>query len=500
MQKITTTQRQTLRQSPQQIMVATMIQATTEELQKLIDEEMEKNIVLESDDTCSVDQMSGVSDEEKSDDFDDEDFDDNDEVRDSDISNSLDSDDSYDDGDSMPSGEKDPNRQEYSPLANYGSDTSFRDAIKAQISELELNERELFLANYMVDSLEDDGYLRRPLSELVSDLEWPHNVDTTVEELEAILVDIIQAYAEPAGIGARDLRECLMLQLLDKRSTEASQNAYKVLDEAFAEFSARKFERIKTRFGWSDRDIQDVQRIIQHLNPYPGGTAASTDLIEARAAQVRPDFIVSNEDGTLTVSLIDCHVPAVRVSQDYADMLAQINKERSDSEDVRKGKAMIEEGIVKANNFINALVQRRRTLLAVMKNIVAFQHDFFLSGKKESLLPMTLKNIAEISGYDISTISRVTNNRYVQTDFGIFPLKELFTTAITSADGAPAVSNAVIKDALKELVDNEDRSNPLNDDDLQKRLGEMGYPIARRTVVKYRQGLGIPKANERKTT
>lgn len=499
MQKITTTQRQTLRQSPQQIMVATMIQATTEELQKLIDEEMEKNIVLESDDTCSVDQMSGVSDEEKSDDFDDEEYDDNDEVRDSDISDSLGSDDSYDDGE-LPSGEKDPNRQEYSPLANYGSDTSFRDAIKAQISELELDDRQLFLANYMIDSLEDDGYLRRPLDELVSDLEWPHNFDTTVEELEEVLVDIIQANAEPAGIGARDLRECLMLQLLDKRSSDVVLNAYKVLDEAFSDFSARKYERIKTRFGLSDRDIQDIQKVIQHLNPYPGGTAASTDLIEARAAQVRPDFIVSNEDGTLTVSLIDCHVPAVRVSQDYADMLAQINKERQDSEDVRKGKAMIEEGIVKANNFINALVQRRRTLLAVMKNIVAFQHEFFLSGKKESLQPMTLKNIAEFSGYDISTISRVTNNRYVQTDFGIFSLKELFTTAITSADGAPAVSNAVIKDALKELVDNEDKTNPLNDDDLQKRLGEMGYPIARRTVVKYRQGLGIPKANERKTT
>ena len=290
----------------------------------------------------------------------------------------------------------------------------------------------------------------------------------------------------------------MLLQLLDKKSTDAVQNAYRIVDEAFSELSARRFDKIKARFELSDREMADAQKILQHLNPKPGGITSNTEGIEIRASHVRPDFIVTNEDGTLVVSLCDSHVPSVRISQDYNEMLERIQKEKSDSEDVQKGKAMIEDGIRSANLFINALVQRRNTLIAVMRVIVSIQHDYFLTGKIESLQPMTLKKVAEISGYDISTISRVSNSRYVLTDFGTLALKDLFTTAVSTDCGSSSVSNAAIKTALKEIVDNEDKSNPLNDDELVKRLSEMGYTIARRTVSKYREALGINKANLRR--
>lgn len=499
MQKTTQTIKQTTRLSPQQIMVATMIQSTSEELQKLIDEELEKNIALESDDSRSVDQMSETSDAEPISEDGEEIYEGEEEADNSDEVKDIDAEDSFDDydDDSLPAGDK-SDKEEFSPFTNYGSDTSFRDSLKAQLTENDLSERELFLANYIVDSLEDDGYLRRSLLELVDELEWRQNFDTTEEELEHILVDVIQANLEPSGIGARDLRECMLIQLLDKTSTEAVLNAYKVVDESFDDLSARRYDRIKSRYGYSDKDIAEIQKILHHLNPKPGGITSGTDIINAKAAHIRPDFIVTNEDGTLVVSLCDCHVPSVRISQDYNEMLQRIEKENSDSEDVKRGKAMIEDGINKANLFISALIQRRRTLLAVMRVIVGIQHDYFLTGKIENLQPMTLKNVSELSGYDISTISRVSNGRYVQTDFGTLPIKGLFTAAIATEEGAPAVSNAAIKTALKDIVDNEDKKHPLNDDELVKKLQEMGYSIARRTVVKYRDALGISKANLRR--
>lgn len=494
MQKTATLIKQTTKLSPQQIMVATMVQASTEELQKLIDDELQKNIALESDDSRSVDQMSGtVESDEESDGFadgvDNEDYDDNEEVKESVVD--------YGDDDPVEASDQ-SEEKEYSPITNYGSDVSFRESLKEQVSMLDIDDDETFLANYIIESLEDDGYLRRPLYELVDDLEWHQNYDTTEEQLQHVLVDVIQANLEPAGIGARDLRECLLLQLLDKKSTDAVLKAYKVVDEAFDDFSARRLDKIKARFDFSDRDISDIQKIVHHLNPKPGGVTSSTDTIATKASHVRPDFIVTNEDGTLVVSLCDCRVPAVRISPDYNEMLQRIMHEKSNREDVLKGKAMIEEGIRSANMFINALIQRRQTLLAVMRVIVNIQREYFISGKIETLQPMTLKNVSELSGYDISTISRVSNSRFVQTDFGTFSIKELFTTGIASDTGAPAVSNAAVKNALKELVDNEDKHHPLNDDELVKQLGEMGYTIARRTVVKYRDALGISKANLRK--
>lgn len=482
-----------------------MIQATSNELQKIIDDELQRNIVLEPDETRSVDQLS--DNDSKDEPIDDEVSEPNDEAYDGN-EDKEDSDDSvkdidegidygdYDD-DNLPNNNSSQDDKEYSPFNNYGSDTSFRDSLKKQLSELELTERERFLANYLVDSLEDDGYLRRKLYDLSEELAWNQNFDTTEEELELVLTDVVQANLEPSGIGARDLRECLLLQLLDKKATADVQNAYKVIDEAFEDFSANRLEKLKTRFNFSDNDIKNVQRVVRRLNPKPGGIDAGTDTMQTKTAHVRPDFIVTREDDQLVVSLCDSHVPAVRVSPDYSEMLKRISKEKSAREDVKQGKAMIENGIRSANLFIKALIQRRRTLLAVMEVIVNCQREFFLTGKQDLLKPMTLKYVSELSGYDISTVSRVSNSKYVQSDFGTYAIKDLFITGLTNDEGT-VQSTAAILEALKQIVDTEDKHSPLNDDQITTKLAEMGYKISRRTVVKYREKLNINKANLRK--
>ena len=357
---------------------------------------------------------------------------------------------------------------------------------------LELSPRELFIAEYIIDSLDSDGYLRTTIADLVDNMDIQENFLSSEAEVEHVLVDVVQAYLEPAGLGARDLRECLLLQLDDKKSTVATQNAYNIINESFDDFSARRFEKIKARFGLSDSQMADAQKVILHLNPRPGGISADVDSYKNLVTHVRPDFIVTNEDGNLIVSLCNSPVSAVRVSQDYNEMLEAIKKENSKSEDTKKGRAMIEDSIRSANIFIKGLVQRRQTLITVMQTIVSLQREYFLSGKLEDLKPMTMEKVAEVSTYDTSTVSRVCSSRFAQTDYGIVALKSLFT-ADTSG-----VSNAVIKNALKDLIESEDKSAPFNDDQLVEHLKTLGYNISRRTVVKYRDEFGIPKASLRR--
>jgi len=507
MQKTSTVILQGTRLTPQQIMAATMIQSTNDELQKIIDEALEKNIVLEIDETRSVDQLTEKDErgEENLDEPQDnpEEADYEDDISDEDGENyqddvkdiPLD----YVEEDDLPGPiNEELSEKAYSPLVNVGVDTSFRESLKAQISVLDIDGNQRFLANYLVDSLEDDGYLRRPLYELVDDLAWHQNYDTTEAELESVLVDIVQGSLEPAGIGARDLRECLILQLLDKKQSPEVLLAYKLVDEAFDEISNKRYNKLPDRFGISQKELDLALRVIRHLDPRPGGGSSSVDTFATKATQIRPDFIVTVEDDeTLSVSLCDCRVPAVRISSDYDEMLKEIQKDKSRNDDIKKGKAMIEEHIRNANIFIRALIQRRNTLLGVMRVIVSNQREFFLTGKIDTLKPMTLKNISDISGYDISTISRVSNSKYVQTVFGTYAIRELFTSAVSINDGE-IVSNAAIKDALNSIVKSEDKRLPLTDDQLVKALADQGYSIARRTVVKYREELGIPKSNLRK--
>ena len=492
-------QRQTQHLAPQQVLVAKMIQATGDELVQLITAETEKNLALE---------VTDVSDRQPSDNDTDEGFGmegeepvAGDETRSED--NVPDVPEGYSENDDYYDySSSDPNRSAddspYSPLVNYRSDVSFREELIEQLDELNLSDEDHFLASYIVDSLDDSGYLVRTLPDLVDDLAFTQMHETTAEELERVLVDVVQEL-EPAGIGARNLRECLLLQLADRKSTPAVLLAYDIVANAFDDLSQKRFERLCQRFKVDERQLSDAQKVISHLDPKPGGQSATADISSTRSAHIKADFSIHNEDGQLVVMLNDGNLPAVRISEDYQVMLERIQNSGARTEDSRQGLAMIREGISSANVFIEALEIRRQTLSRVIQAIANLQRNYFLNGgNSEDLRPMVLQDVADISGYDISTISRVSNSKYIDTDFGIISVKELFTTGIRKDDGS-SISNVAVQDALRCLIEQEDKTLPLSDDALSQLLVEKGYPVARRTVAKYREQLGYPTARLRRS-
>lgn len=493
------TQQQTLKQSPQQYLIATLLECTSDELEKRINEELQKNFALAEDDHTQPDlppeDTSATSDHEASEEGEQD-------VRIDDISidpmrDSWVPDDYGDDEHSNPNAS--PDDALPSPLTTARTETSFREDLRNQLALMDVTEEERFLATYLIESLDDDGYLRFPLPELVDDLELTQRYTTTEPILEAVLTDIVQDL-EPAGIGARNARECLMLQLQERRNTAAAALAYRILDRAFDDYVHRRYERICQSLGITMDEFREAQLVISTLNPAPGGMQGNVDEGAVRAGHIRPDFIVHEEDGHLVVALNDPRVPDVCINPEYRRMMEDLKQSKSRSEDHRSSVKWIREGITSARGFIEALRQRRRTLLAVMKVIVAMQHDYFMTGDREVLRPMVLREVAERSGYDISTISRISRSKYVETDFGLIRIKQLFTTAIptTGKKGAPQVSNAAVKEALRSAIDAEDKSRPMTDDELVVHMTELGYPIARRTVVKYRKEMGYNKASLRR--
>lgn len=507
------TQKQTQKQSPQQYLVATMLECTADELEQRINEELVRNIALEPDDHSDPDIAPEDTSADRTLGDDDEDGGGDEPIEGSDAGTDAGGEtalfDYYDD--EQPNPNRSPDDTDRSPLTNYRTETTFREDLKNQLALLDVTEEERYLATYLIESLEDNGYLLRPLAELVDDLEFTQRHTTTEAAVEAVLTGIVQGL-EPAGIGARSVRECLRLQLLDRRGSPAASLAYRIVDEAFDDFSHRRYERLCQTLGVTMAEVEAAQRVIRSLSPHPGGMQADVDVARVKAGHVRPDFVVRNEDGRLVLTLNDRHVPDVRISPDYLRMLEQLQQTRSRNEDHRRGATMIRESMASARSFIDALRQRRRTLMAVMQVVVAMQRDYFLTGDRERLRPMVLREVAERSGYDVSTVSRMSRSKYVETDFGIIAVKDLFTTAVPTtaaataradADGtAPAatatVSNVVVKDALRRLIDAEDKHNPLTDETLAARLAEMGYPIARRTAMKYRTELGYNKAGLRR--
>lgn len=495
------TQKQQLRQAPAQMLLSKMVESTSDDLLQLINEEVEKNFTLETTD-------SRESSEE----------DVNQEPNDTD-NNSTSSDETENDvptetffeyDDDSPSdrvGHRLQDDDDFNPGGSVVSEDSFRDDLKEQVSMLDISAEERYLANYIIDSIDDDGYLHRPLAELVDDLEFTQNHPTTEEDLEAVLVEIVQEELEPSGIGARNLRECLMLQLLDQKATPATRLAYAIIDQAFEDLTLKHYDRLQEGFGVDRYTLVDAIRVIRHLNPKPGNMKASgAKSAEARTSQVRPDFIVRNEEGTLIVTLNDGHLPEVRISADQEQLLEELQKKLQKNEatahstvvgEERQAVQLLRESIRSGSMFIDALRQRRITLTEVMQTIVKMQRAYFLTGQIETLRPMVLQDVADQCGYDISTISRVSNSKYVDTDFGIISVKDLFTTAISDADDN-LVSNAAVMEALKEVIEQEDKKSPLTDEKLSAIMKEKGFPIARRTVMKYREKLGFPVARMRK--
>ncbi len=505
------TQKQQLRQAPSQMLLSKMVESTSDDLLQLINEEVEKNFTLEADDSREMTGSASDGDDMSADGAAGDDSGNGEETSDEPLRQDFakDEDAFFEYDDDSPSdriGHSSPD-DDFNPGSAAVSEESFREDLKDQIGMLDITDEERYLANYIIDSIEDDGYLHRPLAELVDDLEFTQNHPTTEEDLEAVLVEIVQEELEPSGIGARNLRECLMLQLLDRKATPATRLAYAIVDQAFDDLTLKHYDRLQEGFGVDRYTLVDAIRVIRRLNPKPGNMKSSgSKSAETRVSQVRPDFIVRNEDGTLVVTLNDGHLPEVRISADQEQLLNELQQKLQKSEgsahagvveEERQAVHLLRENIKSGSLFIDALRQRRVTLIEVMKTIVNMQRAYFLTGQVETLRPMVLQDVADKCGYDISTISRVSNSKYVDTDFGIISVKELFTTAISDADDN-LVSNVAVMETLREVIEQEDKHAPLTDEKLAAIMKEKGYPIARRTVMKYREKLGFPVARMRK--
>ncbi len=483
-----------------QYLVSTMVQATSDDLEQIISKELQDNVTLEVVDPSDSD--FGPSDHDDADDFvqsDDDALTPPDEA-DSSISNEERGDvvaiENDDDEPVNTSSNQSPDDDEYNPIENAADAESFRDDLKKQIEMLDITDEERYLALYIIDCLDENGYLRRPLLELVDDLEMTQHHETTLEDLEAVLVEIVQVELEPSGIGARDLRECMLLQLEERRATPATRLAYDIVNKKFDDLSNKRYDHIEQDLGIaSHAQLVDALHIIRRLNPKPGNmqpVTAKTD--EVKVQQIRPDFIIRVEDGQLVVSLNDSHVPQVRISADHERLYNELQEKVDEKAAVsaREGLRFLKENIQNARDFIDALEQRRNTLMDVMQTIVEMQRPYFLTGQVETLRPMTLQDVADRCHYDISTISRVSNSKYVDTEFGIILVKDLFTNAVADS------SQAAVVQALKQIIDAEDKHHPLTDEALAEALSRQGNKIARRTVVKYREALGYPAARLRK--
>ena len=379
----------------------------------------------------------------------------------------------------------------------YGNIVSFYDSLKEQMGEEELSEKQEYVLEYLIGSLDSNGYLRKSLEDLCDELAIYHNVEVTEQELEEVL-RILQSF-DPPGIGARSLQECLMIQIGRKPNGLLKDKMKEVIAKHFDEFIKKHWDKIRVSMGISEDLSDDLQRELRRLNPKPG--AAMGESVGRNLQQITPDFIVNtNEDGTISFTLNDGNIPVLKVSPDYTESIEEYKKRKGSlSRSEKESLAFYEDKVNKAQGFIDAIRQRRHTLYATMKAIIEWQRKYFLDGDEADLKPMILKDIAEKTGLDISTISRVSNEKYVQTNWGAFPLRHFFSDGYVT-EGGEETSTRKIKLSLKELIDKEKKEKPLSDDALAVEMKKLGYPIARRTVAKYREQLGIPVAWLRKET
>ena len=387
--------------------------------------------------------------------------------------------------------EREQQREEI-PFAAHG--LSLTDYLDNQLSTLELTERQQLLVPYIVGNLREDGYLDRSLPLIAQDLLLKEGIDASEQEL-AELLQIIQSL-DPPGVGARTLQECLLLQLHRMEQSETVVNAEKIVSSYFDDFAYKRFARL-TKRGFDQKQLEAVSSLIHQLSPKPGNGFDSS--AETLLSKVTPDFIITEHEGELTLTLTDQReIPALTVSPSYQQMIADY-RDASTSERAKLKETIqyTRDRVKDAEWFISALQQRYDTLRTTMTIIMTLQRDFFLSGDIVDLRPMILKDVAELARLDISTISRVSNSKYVQCQWGIYPVKFFFSESMQAKDGSD-VSTKVIKDCLKQIIDGEDPRQPLTDDQLTEELSRQGYDIARRTTAKYRQQLGLPTARLRR--
>lgn len=478
--------------SPQQIMLMKLLQIPTMALEQRIKQEVEENPaleeLLEAEDNIQADEIDNKDDENDADDLNPEDVNNPDEE--------FDLSDYMDDDEYIPAYKMATNNtssDDEQKQAPFVSGTSFHEFLLSQLGLRDLSEQQIVIAKTIIGNLDDAGYLQREISAIVDDLAFSQNFMTTKEEVAEVL-SVVQDL-DPPGLGARDLKECLLLQLKRLEQTIPVQNAIMLLEKYFNAFIKKHYDKIlkKTKIG-KEGLKEAIDEIIQ-LNPKPGNTMGETDRSNH---YVIPDFIIHNKDGDLELSLNNRYTPELRVNRTYMDMLETYSGNRGNNNTQRKEAVMfIKQKIDSARWFIDAIRQRQNTLYLTMKAIMDYQKAYFSEGDETLLKPMILKDIAEIVDLDISTVSRVANSKYVQTPFGTFLLKSFFSESMQTESGEE-VSTREIKKILSNCIEAEDKTKPLTDDQLTDILKEKGYNIARRTVAKYREQLKIPVARLRK--
>ncbi|AQG78703.1 RNA polymerase factor sigma-54 [Spirosoma montaniterrae] len=481
MQKLSLSQSLQQKLSPQQIQFIKLLQIPTAELDTRIEEELEINPALEE----GMDEEFDQKDDDSFDDEYDDDFKDRNE--DLDIDTYLQNEDYG--GYKMQGDGNYGDEDRDMPLA---TSSSLTDSLMQQFGYLNLTEQQRIIGLQLIGSIEADGYIRRSLQAIVNDLAFSQNVFTDSEEIEEVLHKI-QTF-DPPGIAARTLQECLLLQLRRKDQSEPyNVLAIRIIEDFFDEFSKKHYDKIQRRLNISDDSLKKVIDIIIKLNPKPGSVEGESDT----AQYLTPDFILTNSNGKLELTLNSKNAPELRISRSFADMLDTYDKSSKQNKSLRETVSFVKQKLDAAKWFIDAIKQRQQTLLRTMNAIVQFQYDFFLTGDESKLRPMILKDIATLIDMDVSTVSRVANSKAVQTEFGIYPLKYFFSEGIAT-DSGEDVSSREVKNILKDLIDAEPKMNPLSDDKLEKILNDRGYNIARRTVAKYREQLNIPVARLRK--
>ncbi len=493
--KLNQSQKQLQKLSPQQIQLMKLLQVPTASLEQRIKEELEVNPALEETDYEEEDELdklvkgeAATEKEEKKEEEEEYDplegMDMSDYLTDDGIASYKLRDDNYG-GDS-----EDDNKT--IPYAVVGT---FHEHLMKQLGMVKLEEREYLIANQIIGSIDDDGYLRRELEAIVDDLSFSQNLEATEEEIEEVLKFIHKF--EPAGVGARDLQECLLIQI--RRKSKRHSNKYleiaeDVLENHFEEFAKKHYTKLIKSLSISNNDLKYAIEEVLKLNPKPGGTYSNSAKPEN---YIIPDFIIHNDNGELLLRLNSRNAPDLRISDNYKDMLKSYSKTKKRSRKQKDAVMFIKQKIDAAKWFIDAIRQRQQTMLKTMQTILDYQYDYFLTGDETKLRPMILKDIAEITGLDISTISRVSNSKYVQTEFGTFKLKSFFSESLQT-DSGEEVSTREVKKILEDLIDNENKRKPLSDQKLTEALVTKGYNIARRTVAKYREQLNIPVARLRK--
>ena len=467
--------------SPQQIQLMKLIQLPTQAFEQKIKQELEENPALDS------------GKEEIKDEFDE--FNNTEDEYEGDTIETEINIDEYLSDDEIP---------EYRLRANnysiddedkqvpYASGTSFNQFLKNQLNTFRLDEEEREIAEFIIGSLDEGGYLRRSLEDLMDDLAFTQNIYTTEDKIEKALLTVQNL--DPAGVGARSLDECLVIQLKRKSPTKSIEQATAILEKSFDHFSKKHYKKLMAKFHISEEDLKSAIQEIEHLNPRPGGSYASnTKIVE----HVVPDFTIRIIETELELTLNGRNAPELKVSRDYSNMLKGYKASKEKTKAQKDAVLFIKQKLDAAKWFIEAVLQRQQTLFVTMSSIMNYQKKYFLSGDERSLRPMILKDIAKEIGMDVSTVSRVANSKYVDTPYGTKLIKEFFSESMTNDQGEE-VSTREIKKILETVISEENKKKPLTDEKLAGILKEKGYPIARRTVAKYREQLDLPVARLRK--